>query len=76
MKNKSIAQLFDSKKINNSQHISGGALGSMGSTTQTDTGATTSGTYDVETTNKVGGCDSSHTGFVGSNGEKDNPKTQ
>jgi hypothetical protein len=70
---KSISKLFDSKKINNCQHINGGANGSMGSTTQTDTGLTSSGTYDVETTNKAGGCDSSHTGFAGGNGEKDNP---
>ena len=73
MKSKSISKLFDSKKINNCQHISGGLVGSMG--TNTDTGLTTAGTYDKETTSKAGGCDSTHTGWAGSTGEDDNPNT-
>jgi hypothetical protein len=76
MKSKSISKLFDSQKINNCQHINGGLVGSMGSTTQGDTGVTTSGTYDKETTPKAGGCDSSHTGFANTaGGEDDNPYT-
>ena len=72
---KSISKLFDSKIINASETICGGVAGSKNSTTQVDTGLTSSNTYDKETDAKGGGCDSSHSGFAGGNGEKDNPNT-
>lgn len=70
---KSISPLFDSKKLNNIQNIFGGTCGSNGNPDQVDTGATANGTYDKETTTKTGSCDASNTGFVGGNGEQDNP---
>lgn len=73
---KSISNLFDSKKINATESICGGLAGSKNHPTDTDTGVTSNNTYDKETTPNGGGCDTSNTGWVGENGEKDNPNTE
>ena len=72
---KSISKLFDSKVINASDTLFGGLTGSKNSQTDTDTGLSSTNTYDKETNPSGGGCDTTHTGFAGGKGESDNPNT-